>query len=177
MDDDWFYMIRDEVRGPMTADQLRTAAIKGLVHPDTNVRKGANGDWVRATKVRNLLPSDMIGAGGAPAAPATPPKPSPVRIPRRETEPEASEFSEPPRPTVKRKRKPKVAPPELSQSPADDWSDEGEELPLLDTVGTSVSGPLKSRRSRHRSSPLPVLVVAVVGIGLLLGLLYFLSRS
>ena len=61
---DWFVIVNDEIRGPYTADQMRSAAQKGLVVASTSVRKGSSGDWFRAELIKGLLPS---------APPSTPP--------------------------------------------------------------------------------------------------------
>lgn len=89
---DWFVIISDEIRGPYTADQMRSAASNGVVKASTSVRKGTDGDWFRADQIQGLLPaksepsvaalpaaspvaSDKV-AQASPARPDTPPIPN-----------------------------------------------------------------------------------------------------
>ena len=162
-DPDWFVIISDEIRGPFTADQMRAASKKGLVLPQTKVRKGAAGDWFRAEQIQGLLPT---------AAPQAPPS----------LEPE-------PKPAVKPKAEPTaVAPPAPVSAPAkrrhssrppatDEIDDEfGDDLPVVKTQDRGSSPVNRARRrKRNRSKPWPVLIAAVAGFALLMGLLYWLS--
>lgn len=52
---EWFVIVKDEIRGPYSADQMRAAARSGIVQASTNVRKGAEGDWFRADQIQGLL--------------------------------------------------------------------------------------------------------------------------
>ena len=55
----WYYQFGGEVHGPMPPAELRQKVAAGEVQPDTLVRKGAEGRWVRAERVRGLLqPTD-----------------------------------------------------------------------------------------------------------------------
>lgn len=55
MPGDWYYQIMGEVIGPLTADELRIHALKRrCIYPDTLVRKGVEGQWVSADRVRGL---------------------------------------------------------------------------------------------------------------------------
>ncbi len=79
---EWFVIVKDEIRGPYSADQMRAAAKSGIVKASTNVRKGSEGDWFRADQIQGLLPT-----------PGSPPNQSQQQAPAR---PEAALPSEPP---------------------------------------------------------------------------------
>ena len=56
---EWFCQAAGHRYGPITSGELRRLADTGIVTPDTLVRKGADGRWVRAEKVQGLFdPSD-----------------------------------------------------------------------------------------------------------------------
>ncbi|MFK7819482.1 MAG: DUF4339 domain-containing protein [Planctomycetaceae bacterium] len=136
----WFIMIRDEVRGPLSSDQLRNAALKGLVKRSTNVRKGEDGDWFRAEQIKGLIPNQATSPPILETAPPQPSQPVTAESPVQQNVP--------------------------STQPADDF----------DPAAVAVKATPKRRVNRRRSSPIPVLVLAICGIGLLMGLLYFLSQ-
>ncbi|MBI2481516.1 MAG: tetratricopeptide repeat protein [Planctomycetia bacterium] len=80
----WFYQTSEgRATGPLDSTQLRRLAEAGIVRPETLVRQGAIGSWVRAEQVQGLfLPSKP-----APSSPpgTTPPgrPPLPPRVARR----------------------------------------------------------------------------------------------
>lgn len=51
---EWFVRIGEKTYGPHTAEKLREAARSGKLTPDNSVRKGLDGKWVTASKVRGL---------------------------------------------------------------------------------------------------------------------------
>jgi hypothetical protein len=135
-------MIRDEVRGPLTSDQLRNAAIKGLVKRSTKVRKGEDGDWFRAEQIDGLIPNEAL-------------------------DPPSLELTSPP------PRAPVQTPP--PRQPSRDEPAIGATFDA-ETPTVNVSPTKRIKRNRRRSSPVPVLLVAICGIGLLMSLLYWLSN-
>lgn len=86
----WFVIIRDEIRGPFSADQMRTAAQKGLVQPGTSVRKGGDGDWFRAEQVKGLIPATSS------ATPPTLDEPPTEQVSMGVTPPPATDLLETP---------------------------------------------------------------------------------
>ena len=149
---DWFVIVNDEVRGPYTADQMRSAAKSGLVQASTSVRKGSDGDWFRADQIQGLL--QPPGSNTAASAPA------------RETQQSAAE--------------PKSASSVRPQQPQPTAAI-NEPLPQIVTAGRSSAESRVSKTTRgpnrRRSNPWPVIAVGVVAVGLLLGMLYALANS
>ena len=77
---EWFYQSSGRQSPPVDSRELRRLAEAGIVRPDTLVRQGASGRWVRAEHVRGLFqpstpaPSPSLGA----CLPGPPPPPAPV---------------------------------------------------------------------------------------------------
>ena len=67
---EWFYQIGGQPSGPVDSTELQRLVKAGVVRPDTLVRQGANGRWVRAEHVRGLFqrstPSPSPSVGGPP---------------------------------------------------------------------------------------------------------------
>jgi hypothetical protein len=51
----WYYQVMGEAVGPMSASELKHAAQTGKVMPESLVKKGADGDWVLAERVKGLF--------------------------------------------------------------------------------------------------------------------------
>jgi len=68
---EWFYAHNGQMAGPLTADQLRQDALAGRVTGTDHVRRGANGTWVPASRVKGLFDP-------APPAPTPPPPTAPI---------------------------------------------------------------------------------------------------
>ena len=77
---EWFYQSSGRQSPPVDSRELRRLAEAGIVRPDTLIRQGASGRWVRAEHVRGLFqpstpaPSPSLGA----CLPGPPPPPAPV---------------------------------------------------------------------------------------------------
>jgi hypothetical protein len=65
---DWFYNVGDHVHGPMSPAELKWKATSGEILPDTPVRKGADGVWVRAVIVQGLFQRSDSAPTSSPAA-------------------------------------------------------------------------------------------------------------
>lgn len=88
MSEKWYYQIMGEVVGPLSADEVRAHAQNGLITPDTLVRKGAEGRWVTAHRVKGLFDRKPATAPSPPPRqqapdrrepPVATPEPSPAR--------------------------------------------------------------------------------------------------
>ncbi len=55
MPKDFYYQMMGEVVGPITGDALRQKALDGSVMPDTSVRVGMDGEWVSASRFKDLF--------------------------------------------------------------------------------------------------------------------------
>ena len=85
----WYYKIMGEEFGPVSSSELRGLAQTSQISPDTLVRKGVDGDWIRAERVRGLFePADSTlrekagvpapsASSAAPTSPTESPCPSP----------------------------------------------------------------------------------------------------
>lgn len=66
-----YYRLMGETVGPITGAELRRKAADGEVMPDTFVRVGEDGEWVRASRLTNLFDDqgrpihDREGGAGA----------------------------------------------------------------------------------------------------------------
>jgi hypothetical protein len=99
MSDDWFCKIEGKKIGPLTAQQLRTIVAKGKLHPEHLVRRGDEGPWVPAGRVKGLFPEKPpAGPGGGKQAPspAAGGKPSKGSPPAGKALPTAREAPQPP---------------------------------------------------------------------------------
>ena len=73
MASEWFCRIGGEELGPLSAQQVKTMAAQGRLHPGDSIRRGADGQWMPASRVKGLFPADQPGAeAAAPAAAETP---------------------------------------------------------------------------------------------------------
>ena len=74
----WYYKVMGQQAGPVSSSELRELAASGFLTPDIEVRKGTEGDWTAAGRVKGLFegPSRMLEdeeidgpVGRAPSAP------------------------------------------------------------------------------------------------------------
>ncbi len=77
MSADWFCKIGEKKYGPLNGQQLKTIVAKGQLKPDHLVRRGSEGPWVPAGRIKGLFPHDASGNGASlgkkpPAATAKP---------------------------------------------------------------------------------------------------------
>ena len=56
MSTDWFCKIGDKKVGPLNGQQLKTIVAKGQLKPDHLVRRGSEGPWVPAGRIKGLFP-------------------------------------------------------------------------------------------------------------------------
>ena len=64
---DWYIKLNNAEHGPLTSERLKQLAQRGKVTPETFVKQGASGTWLRANNVHGL----MFPSRRAPAAPAS----------------------------------------------------------------------------------------------------------
>lgn len=72
MANQWYYRSASAELGPFAPSEMRRFAAKGVITPETQVRKGAEGQWGDAAQVKGLF---------APQETATGPPPVPVERP------------------------------------------------------------------------------------------------
>ncbi len=97
----WYCQVMGEETGPLSSAQLKELAASGFLTPHVPVRKGVNGSWVPASRVRGLFPgasqAPAEGKAGLPAAPRPDSKPSSTSDPHAKRA-KASASPAPPRP-------------------------------------------------------------------------------
>ena len=76
----WYVRKGSKEHGPFASRQLKKLAAEGKIKPDTPLRRGEDGAWVRAAKVKGLF-ADAPAA--QPAEPAQAPPPCKTRTDRR----------------------------------------------------------------------------------------------
>jgi len=54
MEQEWYYQLDDRIIGPLTPDDLLQRSASGTFPPNTPIRKGLQGTWVRADRVQLL---------------------------------------------------------------------------------------------------------------------------
>ena len=69
MASEWFCQIAGAELGPLSGQQVKTMAAQGRLHPDDVLRRGADGPWLPAGRVKGLFPADQPAAE-TPTAPA-----------------------------------------------------------------------------------------------------------
>ena len=72
-----YFVSMGETVGPVTGAQLREQAVKGIVMPDTFVRIGDDGEWVRAARL-----TDLFDAEGNPIGPKSSRSKTPAKVRR-----------------------------------------------------------------------------------------------
>jgi len=161
MASDWYCNMSGDVSGPLTDAQLRELVAGGYLSPDDFVRGTAQGEWVSAGRVKGLFSRGEApdATGGVAAADK-----STEGLPAKRL-PVAKAVSGPP-PLARAK-------PPGSQSgiaPRD-----GMYLVDAAKTGNSARSGIRKRRRRLIASP-PVLAVSTALI-VLLGVIYWLSRT
>lgn len=81
MADEWFIQINSTVLGPLTYERLKLRAQQAGVTPDTPVKNGLAGKWLKAGQVKGLFSTEVGNDEAKTAAPpAKPASPSPRPI-------------------------------------------------------------------------------------------------
>ncbi|MEI8375367.1 MAG: GYF domain-containing protein [Planctomycetota bacterium] len=61
MSADWFCKIGEKRIGPLSGQQLKTIVAKGQLKPEHLVRRGSEGPWVPAGRIKGLFPESPAG--------------------------------------------------------------------------------------------------------------------
>jgi len=61
MSADWFCKIGEKKIGPLNGQQLKTVVAKGQLKPEHLVRRGSEGPWVPAGRIKGLFPEGPAG--------------------------------------------------------------------------------------------------------------------
>lgn len=71
---EWYFQTMGQEIGPLTAAELKSKVATGLIQPDTLIRRGTDGKWMFAGKVKGLFPEPEPPP--APIEPPPAPKPN-----------------------------------------------------------------------------------------------------
>ncbi len=105
MSADWFCKIGDKKIGPLNGQQLKTIVARGQLKPEHLVRRGSEGPWVAAGRIKGLFPETPAaggqGQGKMPRANAKPlpkaaAKPGAPPVAKATSLPTAAEAPTPP---------------------------------------------------------------------------------
>jgi hypothetical protein len=100
MSADWFCKIADKKVGPLNAQQLKTFVAKGQLKPEHLVRRGSEGPWVPAGRIKGLFTcgtsSPTPPQGKAPSTAKPLPKAVMASTPQANALPAAAEAPPPP---------------------------------------------------------------------------------
>ena len=89
----WFYEVAGKQVGPVSSAELLALAQRGTVTYDTPVRKGLDGNWVLAKRVRGLFPEPNATSPSMPtAASEASPKKLADTPPQKPSQPLASDV-------------------------------------------------------------------------------------
>ncbi len=160
---EWYYRTSTgQEKGPVTAQKLKELAVFGLIEPTTEIRKGAEGRWITANKVKGLLD-------------AAPPKPTATKttLPSWMQPQDGDDEAEPAQP------RPKSPAPLVRRPPVDADQDEDDRpVPVRrndpsDVVDAeyTVTSPAKQR------SPLLLIGAGVGGTLLVVGLVVVIATQ
>ena len=69
MSADWFCKIGEKKIGPLNGQQLKTIVAKGQLKPEHLVRRGSEGPWVPAGRIKGLFPEGPAGKHRARSRP------------------------------------------------------------------------------------------------------------
>lgn len=115
---DWHYKVMGDEVGPVSSRMLRELAQAGDITRDTLVRKGNEGDWVRAERVKGLFADAPVLESGSPRAAscetsseATSPPARPVRTAEPDSSPRTMDTQK--KKGSRKKRKPSPTRPSI----------------------------------------------------------------
>ena len=71
---EWYFQVMGQELGPLSGGELKAKVANGQVQPDTLIRKGLDGKWLFAAKVKGLfaVPEELPPLPPAPAPPVKP---------------------------------------------------------------------------------------------------------
>jgi hypothetical protein len=166
MSADWFCKIGDNKVGPLNNQQLKTFVAKGQLKPDHLVRRGTEGPWVPAGRVKGLF---AVGPSGATQSPDKPAAARPLpKAANAAALPTAAESPPPPA------NAPGEIPPE-PQSQRGRKSSVGkldiETVPVMVSRRKKKTGLQTLRKSDQKKAK--TILACVIGGGLSLGLIVF----
>jgi chitodextrinase len=65
MPTEWYYRASGTTVGPLSATELRRRALDGCVEPDHLVRRGREGPWVPAARLKGVFPATRLSRATA----------------------------------------------------------------------------------------------------------------
>ena len=96
MSADWFCKIGEKKYGPLNGQQLKTIVAKGQLKAEHLVRRGSEGPWVPAGRIKGLFPQGGDAASQGKKLPQATAKPLPKKAARAGSLPTAAAAPSPP---------------------------------------------------------------------------------
>jgi hypothetical protein len=171
MSADWFCKIGEKKVGPLNGQQLKTIVAKGQLKREHLVRRGSEGPWVPAGRVKGLFPEGA--AGGGQSQGKKPPQATAKPLPKAGSPPKAASL------------------PTAAEAPAPPAADIPQELRLgghhkhhvemnVDSLNIEASPVSVSRRKvrsgmqglkKSEQKKLTIMLMCLIGGGMTFGLI------
>ena len=174
MSADWFCKIGEKKVGPLNGQQLKTIVSKGQLKPEHLVRRGDEGPWVPAGRIKGLF---VPGASsGQPQGKASPASAKPL--------PKAAKSDGPPVPQANPMRTAAEAPPPPPDLPQEialgGQHKHGVQLDKFEIETTPVMVSRRKMKTglqglkKDEQKKVTVILLSVIGCGLTIGLIVFI---
>jgi hypothetical protein len=178
MSADWFCKIDGKKHGPLNGQQLKTAVAKGQIKAEHLVRRGQEGPWLPAGKVKGLFPEGTAGpqqsssTGKPPAGKALPPKAAALPTARSQAAqpaiPAAQAAQTPPSADVPDEFRLGGSHKHASMS-VDQLNIEAEPLPIKQGNGKRRKGKSPMGLKKSEQQRVTTVLMGVIGVGMFIG--------
>jgi len=178
MSADWFCKIGEKRIGPLNGQQLKTFAAQGQLKPEHLVRRGSEGPWVPAGRIKGLFVGGTPGEG--PPHNTKPPstaEPLPKAVksatsPRTQASPLPSASQSPPPPPIDIPAELSLGGQEKHHVPLNVDKFNIETTPVMVSQRKMKSGLQSMKKADQQKAT--VILLSVIGGGTIIGLIVFI---